>query len=165
MKKAKIPIGIVTALCAVSLAGCETNHIPKKENYSTKENSILSESTNESTDESTDEGTDSQEVYGHVVEFAEDGCTISPLETSADGNEAFAAAPGFEDPEKNINIHYQEGCIFQAVKINALTGAKKFSDAEISDIKKQTSLIIYGEWADTHSLKAEKVYIAHYEWE
>lgn len=101
-------------------------------------------------------------VLGSVVAFSDDYCTIAPVETSGDSNEAVIAAAGSEDADKNVTIHYQNGCTFQIAEIYVATGTKIFSDAEVSDIKKQTSLIIYGEWTDTHNINATKVYIARY---
>lgn len=105
-------------------------------------------------------------VQGDVVEFSQDGCTITPLksyEAAEGGMIAEGAAPGMEDPEENIFIHYQEGCMFQIVDIDVASGTKVFSDADLSDVRKQTSLIIHGEWVDAHNVNAVKVYLDRYE--
>ena len=49
------------------------------------------------------------------------------------------------------------------MNINITTGKATISDASVSDIKKQTSLLIYGDFEDTHNLTATKIVIVRYE--
>jgi len=70
-----------------------------------------------------------------------------------------------KNDETNVTISYKADCIFQKASINTTTGKASISDASVSDIKKQTSLLIYGDFEDTHRLTAEKVIIVYYEYE
>lgn len=173
MKKVKIFIGVVSALCVLSLAGCSTygNNITHNTsdvpNTSSEKQSVI-----ENNDNLTDTSTENNDanslikfsaIQGSVIQFSDENCTITPVENSADGNEAVIAAPGNENSDNNVTIHYQNDCVFQIAKISISSGTATFSEADISDIKKQTSLIIYGDWSDTHNLNATKVFIARYE--
>lgn len=179
MKKAKILIGVTLALVLI-FSGCGGG-IPEKSSAGGEPSSAAKDGGSAGLDENNRAGSDGKEengtdngesfsidgstVQGSVLEFSEDGCTITPVEAqvSGEGQEAIQAAPGEEDPEKNVLIHYQEGCLFQVVKINVAAGTTDFSDASVSDVKKQTSLIIFGEWTDSRSVKASRVYITRYE--
>lgn len=178
MKKNKFFIGLAVALCVLSFAGCGTSDkISDDTNnaYNTS-NPTNANDSNAPVDESNDSLADNQPegddgdslidlsaIQGSVVEFSDGACTITPVETSDDGETAVAAAPGSENTDNNVTVHYQDDCIFQIAQISQATGKASISDADISDIKKQTSLILYGEWSDTYNLNATRVIIARYE--
>ncbi len=103
----------------------------------------------------------SSDLQGSVVEFSDSGCIVA-LVTKEDENTAAVSAPGNENEETNVNISYKTDCIFQKADINITTGKTGINDASISDIKKQTSLLIYGDFEDTHHLTAEKIVIVRY---
>lgn len=175
MKKVKIFIGVVSALCALSLAGCSTNgsnitHNTGEVSNTSDEKQPVIENNADSTDTST-ENNDANSlikfsaIQGDVIQFSHESCTITPVENSADGNVAVIDAPGNENSDNNVTVHYQNDCVFQIAKISISSETATFSEADISDIKKQTSLIIYGDWSDKHNLNATKVFIARYEQE
>lgn len=175
MKKVKIFIGVVSALCALSLAGCSTHGSNITHNTSEVPNtSGEKQPVIENNDGSTDTSAENNDanslikfsaIQGDVIQFSHESCTITPVENSADGNVAVIDAPGNENSDNNVTIHYQNDCVFQIAKISISSGTATFSEADISDIKKQTSLIIYGDWSDKHNLNATKVFIARYEQE
>lgn len=96
-------------------------------------------------------------LTGTVTEFSGDGCKITP--TIQEGNVAYEAAPGCEDESKLIHIIYDEECSFQISYINRLNGTVTYSTASIEDVKKQTSLIIYGTYDSENNLAADHIYI------
>lgn len=96
-------------------------------------------------------------LTGTVTEFSSTGCKITP--TFQDGNVAYEAAPGYEDESELINIIYDEACSFQISNISVLSGNVAYDSASIEDVKKQTSLIIYGEYDAENNLIADHIYI------
>ena len=190
MQNKKLLLWAAAILSAAALAGCSKND--KENNYTNfhkvpitdegNDNSMSKDlsndnrnndnSNNGSTSENLYNGNDADslifysDVQGHVVEFSSTGCTISPAKTEeADGGGQimFEAASGYENEEDNVNIYYSDNCQFQLAKIDIATGKADISDVDISNIKKQTSLIIYGKWKDNHNIEATKVIITRYE--
>ena len=96
-------------------------------------------------------------LTGTVTEFSSTGCKITP--TFQDGNVAYEAAPGYKDESELINIIYDEVCSFQISNINVLSGNVAYDSASIEDVKKQTRLIIYGEYDAENNLIADHIYI------
>ena len=114
-----------------------------------------------------DEKVDAESLYaaaaitGGVVEFSDDCCTISPVVKEGDGNTGVIAAPGHESEDTNVVVTYEEGCVVQIATIYTSTGEAELEQANISDIKKQASVIIYGSFEDTHHVTATKIIICH----
>ena len=115
----------------------------------------------------TDEKVDAGSLYtsavmrGSVVEFTDGGCTVSVAITEDDGKTGVVAAPGHESEDTNVVVTYQEGCVVQIATIYTSTGIAELEQASISDIKKQTSVIVYGSFEDTHHVSANKIIICH----
>lgn len=105
------------------------------------------------------------DLQGSVIEFSDNGCIISPVTTTSDedgGSTAVIEAEGHENAGAKVNIKYGDNCIFQKAVISVTTGKADVSEAAISDIKKKTSLVIYGEFNNTENFTATKVVIARY---
>lgn len=119
------------------------------------------------TDESMDGGEmiAASDLQGSVTEFSDNGCTITPTTSSNDGKIAEEAAEGYEDEGEKVTIKYGENCTFQRAVISITTGKADVSEAAISDIKKKTSLLLYGNFDDTENFTATKVVIVQYEYE
>lgn len=182
MKNKKLLIGLAAALCIFSLTACgigdnttdkrtnmqnsnsensnsqnpnfqnptveqDNNNLPKNSNDSNDANSLLALAS----------------IKGSVVEFSNDNCTITPTQESEDGKLAIQDAPGHANSDTAVTVHYNSDCVFKIANINTVTGVVAYSDASISDVKKQTSLIIYGDWSNKNNINATAVYIARYE--
>lgn len=175
MKFKKAVRGILIGMCVLALSGCGVSEGGNSKN--TNNNATNDSTVNSSTDNNTSNITDnmgtsdntdgenlirSSTLQGSVVEFSDSGCIVTPV-TNEDENTAVVAAPGNENDETNVNISYKTDCIFQKASINITTGKAAISDASASDIKKQTSLLIYGDFEDTHNLTATKIVIVRYE--
>lgn len=102
-------------------------------------------------------------MQGSVIEFSDIGCSVTPVSVDADGKTARVASPGNENEAETVHIEYLADCVFQIALINPSTSQAVIKDATIQDIKKQTSLIIYGDYEDAHHLTASKIIIARYE--
>lgn len=120
----------------------------------------ISEETEKVNPANGDELFESSNLNGAVVEITNNGCKITPTYTQDDV--AYEAAPGYENQEELITVAYDEDCTFQAAYINLQTNAVTYDAAAISDVKEQTSLVIYGEYDSDSILHASVVFI--YEW-
>ena len=115
----------------------------------------------------TDENVDAESLYasatmrGSVVDFSDESCTVSAAVTEDDGKTGVIAAPGYESEDTNVVVTYQEGCVVQIATIYTSTGTAELEQASVADIKKQSSVIIYGSFEDTHHVTATKVIICH----
>ena len=107
------------------------------------------------------------DLQGSVTEFSDNGCTITPTTSSSDGNAKIAeeAADGYEDEGAKVTIKYGDNCIFQRAVMSIGTGKATVSEASKTDIKKKTSLLLYGNFDDTENFTATKVMIVQYEHE
>ena len=110
-----------------------------------------------------DELITASDLQGSVTEFSDNGCTITPATSSNDG-EAVIAADGYEDEAEKINIKYGDNCIFQRAVMSIATGKATVSEAAKADIKKKTSLLLYGNFDDTKNFTATKAVIVQYEY-
>lgn len=96
-------------------------------------------------------------LNGTVTEFFDNGCKVIPIIN--EGNVAYQAAPGYEDQQEQITVSYVEGCTFQIAYANLQTGKITCDDANMDDIKKQTELVICGEYDSDNTLLANRVFI------
>lgn len=96
-------------------------------------------------------------LNGTVTEFLDNGCKILPI--ISEGDVAYQAAPGHEDQQEQITVSYAEGCTFQIAYANLQTGKITCEDASVDDIKKQTELVICGEYDSDNTLLANRVFI------
>ncbi|MCI9646309.1 MAG: hypothetical protein HFH40_05780 [Lachnospiraceae bacterium] len=103
------------------------------------------------------------DLQGSVTGFSDNGCTITPVTSSNDG-EAAIAADGYEDEAEKINIKYGDNCIFQRAVMSIATGKATVSEAAKADIKKKTSLLLYGNFDDTKNFTATKAVIVQHEY-
>ena len=96
-------------------------------------------------------------LNGTVTEFSDSGCKLVPVVN--DGDVACQAAPDYEDQQDQITVSYTDGCSFQIAHANLQTGEITYEDASVGDIKKQTELLISGEYDSNHTLLADRVFI------
>ena len=174
MKSKKLMRMLIIGASIFALAGCGTSN----ENDIT--NPDKKDAPNENDSNNTPDGNDSSAVgrtdgdkiiaasdlQGSVTEFSDNGCTITPTTSSNDGKAKIAeeAADGFEDEAEKINIKYGDNCIFQRAVMSIATGKTTVSEAAKADIKKKTSLLLYGNFDDTKNFTATKAVIVQYEY-
>ncbi|MCI8860116.1 MAG: hypothetical protein HFI71_11500 [Lachnospiraceae bacterium] len=186
MKNKKLMQMLIVGASILVLAGCGTSNDTdtdgEKETQNTYiENNIANPDQKDASDENdssnTPDGNDSNAVgstdgdkliaasdlQGSVTEFSNNGCTITPVTSSNDGKIAEEAADGYEDEAEKINIKYGDNCIFQRAVISIATGKATVSEAAKADIKKKTSLLLYGNFDDTKNFTATKAVIVQYE--
>lgn len=102
-------------------------------------------------------------LNGRVIEFSDAGFTITPVHTVVyeDGStSSWESAPGYEKEEDNIYITYEEDAVFEIVYFSMSqqieTGRE---DGNKSDVKKETTVYIFGSCQDEKSWTADKVLI------
>lgn len=112
-----------------------------------------------------DELITASDLQGSVTEFSDNGCTITLVTSSNDGKAKIAeeAADGHEDEGAKVTIKYGDNCIFQRAVMSIATGKAAVSEVAKADIKKKTSLLLYGNFDDTENFTATKVMIVQYE--
>ncbi len=176
VKDKKLMRALIVGASIFALAGCgapnDTDTNGEKETQNTYiENEITNTDKKDNSDEinSNDVGSmDGDEIIaasdlqGHVIEFSENGCVVNPV-TSDNAAEAVAAADGYEDEGEKVTIQYGEGCIFQRAVMSIATGKATVSEVAKEDIKKKTSLLLYGDFDGTENFTAAKVVIVQYE--
>lgn len=96
-------------------------------------------------------------LSGTVVEFSEIGCKITP--THYEDNLAYEAAPGHENQNDLITVTYSKDCTYQIANVNIQTGKVTYEAASINDLKKQTRLIICGDYDSDNVLYATRIFI------
>ena len=92
---------------------------------------------------------------GSVAEFQNGSFQVVPME--ADAQTTKLAASGMESTLESITVSYGDDCTFHIANINSATGAVEFEAATSSDVKKSTSVYIYGETQDDGTIHATKV--------
>ena len=175
MKSKKLMRMLIIGASIFALAGCGTSNENDITNPDKKDapNEIDSDNTPDGNDSSAVGRTDGDKIIaasdlqGSVTEFSDNGCTITPVTSSNDGKAKIAeeAADGYEDEAEKINIKYEDNCIFQRAVMSIRTGKATVNEAAKTDIKKKTSLLLYGNFDDTENFTATKVMIVQYEHE
>ena len=97
---------------------------------------------------------------GSVAEFQDGSFQVVPME--ADAETVKLAANGMESTLESTTVSYGEDCTFHIANINSATGAVEFEAATSSDVKKSTSVYIYGETQDDGTIYATKVLLPRY---
>ena len=95
-------------------------------------------------------------LSGTVYEFTETGCTISPTKKGGEG-EAIQDAPGYEDTF--VSVVYDPGCTFLIAHVDIQTATATYETATVENVKKQTSLIICGEYDENDVLHASRIFL------
>lgn len=173
MKNKKLMRALVVGASIFALAGCGTSNDTDTNGESeTRDTHIENENGSKNTPDGNDSNTvenmnggemiAASDLQGSVTEFSDNGCTINPV-TSDNEGEAVIMAEGYEDEGAKITIKYGDNCTFQRAVISITTGDAAVSEAAISDIKKKTSLLLYGSFDDTENFTAAKVVIVQYE--
>ena len=105
------------------------------------------------------------DLQGTVIEFSDNECIINPVTENSDGeggSSAVIAAEGYEDEGEKVTVKYADNCVFERAVMSITTGTATTSEATVSDIKKKTSLVLYGDFNDTENFTATKAIIVQY---
>lgn len=106
---------------------------------------------------------DGANLQGSVVEFSDEGFSLSPATTEKEdgGGEVMAqAAPGSESDENNIQITYTDETEFQIVNLSISSQSEvSREDTDKESVKKQASVCVFGSCQDTYHWTADKILI------
>lgn len=158
-------VSILTVILLLSICiGCEAKpsnkDIPPDStslNEGNSDNTTAMRGTSNENPKNGDELLSDCKENGAVKTLLDNGCVMLPMKK--DGNIAMGPAAGYEEQWETITISYEKDCVFQIAYVNTKTGAVRYDPANMTDIKKNTSLIIYGEYDNDHILHATRVYI------
>lgn len=110
---------------------------------------------------------DGANLYGSVVEFSDEGFSLSPATTEKDegGGEIMAqTAPGLESDENNIQITYSGNTVFQIVNLSTSSQSEvSREDTDKESVKKQSSVCVFGSCQDTYHWTADKILILRWQ--
>ena len=158
MKRKTISKFILVGLCVFALAGCgkQVTDVPQTPAQTTNENS------SSNTVDNTNEMLDSATLSGSVLDFTDNSCSVSPDELIDNGMKS--SADGYENEDSAVTVNYNSNCTFVIATLNGETNSiTNTTDGSASDVKKQSQIFVYGDYADTYTLNADKVIIARYE--
>ena len=167
MKHMKLVTMTLALLCALSLAGCGSSNSGQAANnepssYNQNENQSGGENSNTSNETSTnlDDLLETALLRGSVADFQDGSFQVVPME--ADAQTTKLAASGMESTLESTTVSYGEDCTFQIANINSSTGAVELEAATASNVKKSTSVYVYGETQDDGEIHATKVLITRF---
>ena len=164
MKRLKFTKAILILVCTASLAG--SGNIQKDTGTdapSYSQNPEGGQSTNTSTEAQS--LLDSAVLIGSVTDFQEGSFQVMADRTEDNGQTAVGAAPGMESESgmESTTVSYGEDCVFQIANIDINTQAVNLEDASSSDVKKSTSVAVYGEEQENGEIHAAKVLITRFQ--
>ena len=107
---------------------------------------------------------DGANLQGSVVEFSDEGFSLSPATTEADGKVLAEAASGSESDENNVQITYTDNTVFQIVTLSKSSQSEvSREDTEKESVKKQSSVCVFGSCQDTYHWTADKILILRWQ--
>ena len=167
MKRLKFTKAILILACAASLAGCGNLQKDAGTDVSSYSQNPDSGQSTDTSDASNDaqELLDSAVLIGSVTDFQEGSFQVMADRTEDNGQTAVGAAPGMESESgmESTTVSYGEDCVFQIADIDINTQAVNLEDADSSDVKKSTSVAVYGETQENGEIHAAKVLITRYQ--
>lgn len=167
MKYLKFTKAILILTCAASLAGCgsaRTDAGADASSYSQNTDCGQSADTSDASNDA-QELLDSAVLIGSVTDFQEGSFQVMADRTEDNGQTAVGAAPGMESESgmESTMVSYGEDCVFQIANIDTSTQAVDLEDASSSDVKKSTSVAVYGEAQENGEIHAAKVLITRFQ--
>lgn len=164
MKKTNISKFVAVGLCICALTGCGASPDEKPDTP----NPIVNSNTNEENANGSSENKgndilDSANLIGSVLEFTDNGCSVSQAKEIEGGAGIKSEAAGLENKDNAVSVTYNPDCEFVIATVNAQSGVRNVTTGSISDVKKQSEVYLYGEFSDTLHFNATKVVVARWE--
>lgn len=163
MKKTNISKFVAVGLCICALTGCGASPNEKPDTPNPIVNSNTNEENTNGSSENKGDILESANLIGSVLEFTDNGCSISQAKETDGGAGVKIEAPGMENKDTAVSVTYNPDCEFVIATVSAQSGVTNVTTGSISDVKKQSEVYIYGEFADTNHFNATKVVIARWE--
>lgn len=170
MRNTKWIKGIAMALCLASVTGCGAADSPGADSGNAP---VVEENQQAETDTGVPQGDtsnssnlndllDSAVLKGTVTTFSDGVFQVSPTIEKDGGQTAMEAAPGQAEGMEQITVRYGESCQFQIAEIDASTGAAQFVESSAAEVKKQTSIAVFGEKQVSGEILATRILITRY---
>ena len=102
-------------------------------------------------------------LTGRVLEFTDNGCLLNQAKETDGGASMQMEASGMENKDNAVSVTYNPDCEFVIATVSAQSGVTNVTTGSISDVKKQSEVHLYGEFAGTNQFNATKVVIARWE--
>lgn len=163
MKKTNISKFVVVGLCICTLTGCGASPNEKPDTPNPIVNSNTNEENTNGSSENKGDILESANLTGRVLEFTDNGCSISQAKETDGGASMQIEAPGMENKDNAVSVTYTPECEFVIATVSAQSGVTNVTTGSISDVKKQSEVHLYGEFSDTNHFNATKVVIARWE--
>ena len=164
MQHRKKGITVLLLVCTLALAGCGSSHTGEGTGGNAPSQPSQNADTDPSEKGSGDELLDHAALKGTVSDFQEGSFQVMADRTEDNGQTAVGAAPGMESESRmeSTTVSYGGDCVFQIANIDSSTGAVDLEDAVSSDVKKSTSVAVYGETQENGEIHATKVLITRF---
>ena len=172
MWKKTMGIFCAVGLSAMCLAGCgkDTAGSPEISTQEIQQNNVADgvQANNNAADDGASNSMgnggmfDGANLEGSVVEFSDEGFSLSPATTKEEGGGMLSAeaAPGSENDENNIQITYTDNTVFQIVNLSRSSQSEvSREDVDKESVKKQSSVCVFGSCQDSHHWTADKILI------
>lgn len=164
MKRTSICKLAAAGLCICVLTGCGAGRDVKPDtSWPTANTDTSEETTKDSSENEKNDLLNSADMRGNVLEFTDTGCSIKQAKEADNGASLKIEADGAENKDTAITVTYNTDCEFVIATVNVQSGVTNVTTGARSDVKKQSEVYFYGEFADTHHFNATKVVIAHWE--
>lgn len=155
MKHTKLVTAALILVCTLLLAGCGSPQGEQAAHSGTTANSQNGEQ-----NANLDDLLDTALLRGSVADFQDGSFQVVP--DKDDGQMIISAADDMESGMESTTVSYEEDCTFRIAHIDSSTGAVEYEAAASSDVKKSTSVYVYGETQDNGEIHAEKVLIIRF---
>lgn len=164
MKRTRICNLLLIGLCISALTGCGLSSAGNSgtEHFGTEHSDTEQE--NSQAQKETDHLLDSADMAGTVLDFSGTGCSVSQMTETDGGAGMMIAAEGSENKDTAVSVTYSPDCEFVIAALNIQAGTiANVTNGSIADVKKNSTVYIYGEFTDTLNFNAEKVVITRTE--
>lgn len=160
MKKKIATVILVTCLFG-TLAGCGNGSMNKPEVPSTENSTDSMNQTENNTENSEGESVLSNaNLVGTVIDFTETGCTLGKGKSTEDTLTTPAGGDNTEGVEK-VFVKYADNTQFQIA--NSTITNITLTDGTREDVKKSSSVFLYGEYQEDGTFLATRVIINHFQ--
>lgn len=162
---------LIMTFAVLTLGGCsqkENANTPKQEadNTTTRNSEVGENSVSEDNEIKTDKNNETENIpsldeaikSGMVVELSDLGFEILPVTVDKDE----IAMPVGEEEQSGvdkINVNCSSEVKVRIAEYDTATGENNYLESDINDIKKDSSVYIYGEYVNETEIKADQIII------
>ncbi len=162
---------LIMTVAVLILGGCNQKEnanttIQEADNTTTRNSEVGDNSASEDNQIKTDKNSEAENIpsldeaikSGIVVELSEQGFEILPMAVDEDK----VAIPVGEEEQSGvdkINVNCSSEVKVRIAEYDTATGENNYLESDINDIKKDSSVYIYGEYVNETEIKADQIII------